>query len=153
MAKETVVLVWDDLAKADGKKVPATETIVYAIDDQAYSIDLSEGNAAEMRETLGRYIAVSDKLGRQRLGDARQRPIRPAPVRTVQLPPHPEPPRAVRGTKVPKSTKPADWQRGKYRARAVEWVAKNRPGAKTGRLSDALYTEYEEHCRQAGIDP
>jgi hypothetical protein len=153
--KETVVHVWDDLAQANGEKVTATDTIVFAVDDQTYAIDLGPDNAAEFRATLDRYIAVSEKLGRQRPADGRHRQARSAPVRNVALPPLTPVVRlgGTSGRKPKPKPKPSQAQRSKYRERAAAWVLTKYPDAKVGRLSDALYTDYEEHCRRAGIDP
>ena len=42
-----------------------TQTINFGLDGQNYAIDLSDQSAAELRETLGRYIAVGRLVGRQ----------------------------------------------------------------------------------------
>ena len=42
-----------------------TQTINFGLDGQNYAIDLSDQSAGELRETLGRYIAVGRLVGRQ----------------------------------------------------------------------------------------
>ena len=59
MAKATILV--DDF---DGS--PAAETVSFALDGSAYELDLSADNAAELRETLGEWIA-----GARRVREAR----------------------------------------------------------------------------------
>jgi hypothetical protein len=56
--KELVRLV-DDVDGGD-----ASETVGYALDGIAYEIDLSEKNAARLREALAEFIPVSRRTGR-----------------------------------------------------------------------------------------
>ena len=67
----------------DGEEDFATErtqTVNFGLDGQNYAIDLSDRTAAELRETLGRYVAAGRRVGRQtRTGD-----IAPAPARAAQ---------------------------------------------------------------------
>lgn len=42
-----------------------TQTINFALDGQNYAIDLTDQSAAELRQTLGRYIAAGRQVGRQ----------------------------------------------------------------------------------------
>ena len=53
MAQRTIVQLTDDL---DGSE--ATESVPFSIDGVAYTIDLSESNAADLRETLAPYLAA-----------------------------------------------------------------------------------------------
>jgi Lsr2 len=63
MAKKTVVLLEDDL---DGSE--AKETVSFALDGSEYEIDLNEGHAIELRETLTRFTNAGRKVsgGRSR---------------------------------------------------------------------------------------
>lgn len=54
LATKTVVTLIDDL---DGSE--ATQTVPFSLDGVEYEIDLSDDNAAFLRETLARYVAVS----------------------------------------------------------------------------------------------
>lgn len=59
MAQKINVELIDDL---DGK--PATETVTYGLDGATYEIDLSDRNAAKLRNDLAPYVAVSRRQGR-----------------------------------------------------------------------------------------
>lgn len=63
MTKKVTTVLVDDL---DGT-LPADETVEFAIDRYAFEIDLSSGNAAELRKALNRYVANARKKGRTRL--------------------------------------------------------------------------------------
>jgi nucleoid-associated protein Lsr2 len=58
MATRTEVVLVDDL---DGA-TPASTTVSFALDDTEYEIDLSEENAAAMREALSRYVAAAREV-------------------------------------------------------------------------------------------
>lgn len=60
MAQQKIVTLIDDL---DGTE--AAETVTFAIDGGTYEIDLSEKNAAGLRETLMRYVAAARKASAQ----------------------------------------------------------------------------------------
>jgi hypothetical protein len=49
----------DDLDGGD-----AEETVTFALDGVQYEIDLSEKNAAKLRDSLARFVAAATKLGR-----------------------------------------------------------------------------------------
>jgi hypothetical protein len=51
-------LLIDDL---DGQ-TEASETVVYAIDGQHYAIDLSDGNAKQLRDALAKYNKVARQI-------------------------------------------------------------------------------------------
>ena len=59
----------DDNEAEDGdtedRSPERTQTINFGLDGQNYAIDLSDQSAGELRETLGRYIAVGRLVGRQ----------------------------------------------------------------------------------------
>ena len=58
MAQQVNVKFVDDL---DGSV--ATGTVSFALDGRAYEIDLSEGNAARLRESLASFVAAARKSG------------------------------------------------------------------------------------------
>ncbi|WP_100447629.1 histone-like nucleoid-structuring protein Lsr2 [Glycomyces xiaoerkulensis] len=66
MAKKTQVILIDDI---DGGK--AEETVKFAIDGQAYEIDLSAGHANELREALATFQEHGTRLGRYTVGSSR----------------------------------------------------------------------------------
>jgi hypothetical protein len=66
MAKRTVVV--DDI---DGS-TPA-ETVTFALDDVTYSIDLSRDHAAELRDSLAKWIAEAEPVSGRRGGTAGRR--------------------------------------------------------------------------------
>jgi hypothetical protein len=51
MATKTEVVLVDDLTGD-----PADTTVTFSLDKNGYEIDLSNDNAAELRETLARYV-------------------------------------------------------------------------------------------------
>jgi hypothetical protein len=58
MAQQVNVKFVDDL---DGSV--ATGTVSFALDGRAYEIDLSEDNAARLRESLASFVAAARKTG------------------------------------------------------------------------------------------
>ena len=61
VARKTQIMLEDDLTGElldDG----AGDTISFALDGTSYEIDLSDDNAAEMREVLSRYTAAARKV-------------------------------------------------------------------------------------------
>ena len=72
MTQRTVITLEDDLTGGD-----ADETVMFALDGKAYEIDLSERNAAALRETLASYVAVARRAGRVSVPQARRgQPLR-----------------------------------------------------------------------------
>jgi hypothetical protein len=64
MAQRTIVQLTDDI---DGSE--ATDSVSFALDGVAYSIDLSDENQAALRDVLAPYVAVARKdSGRARRG-------------------------------------------------------------------------------------
>lgn len=61
MARKTYVELIDDLT---GDK--AEETVSFALDGVAYEIDLSEENAAKLREELGNWTEKARRVGGRR---------------------------------------------------------------------------------------
>jgi hypothetical protein len=72
MARKTQVVLIDDI---DGGK--ADETVKFALDGQAYEIDLSDVHAKELRDALEKFQEAGTRLGRYSLGSARG-PVRQA---------------------------------------------------------------------------
>ena len=62
MAQKVLVEMLDDI---DGS--PATQTIPFGLDGITYEIDLSDDNAASLRDELARYIAAGAKTGGRKL--------------------------------------------------------------------------------------
>ncbi len=58
MAQRVNIVLTDDLDGTD-----AVETVVFALDGNTYEIDLSGGNADQLRDALKPYIAVGRKTG------------------------------------------------------------------------------------------
>ena len=58
MAQQVNVKFVDDLDGSD-----AAGTVSFAIDGRAYEIDLSEDNAARLRESLASFVAAARKSG------------------------------------------------------------------------------------------
>jgi hypothetical protein len=70
MAQRTTVTLVDDLDQGD-----ADETIEFGVDGATYEIDLSDANAAKLRDALADYVAHARRLGgRPRAGRAATRP-------------------------------------------------------------------------------
>ncbi|WP_409483853.1 histone-like nucleoid-structuring protein Lsr2 [Arsenicicoccus dermatophilus] len=61
MAQRVQVILEDDI---DGG--PAAETITFALDGVTYEIDLSEDNAAKLREDLAQWIGHARRSGGRR---------------------------------------------------------------------------------------
>jgi hypothetical protein len=58
MATKTQVVLVDDLTGD-----PADTTVTFALDKTEYEIDLSNENAAEMRDELSRYVEAARRTG------------------------------------------------------------------------------------------
>jgi hypothetical protein len=69
MAQKVNVLLVDDL---DGQSA-ASETVRFGLDGRDLELDLSAENAAEMRETLRKYVDAARKTGSSRQGRASSR--------------------------------------------------------------------------------
>jgi len=85
VARKTFVQLVDDLdgtTISDGKG----ETVSFALDGKDYEIDLSDKNAAKLRDSLARYVAAARKVGggrgrRSRGGTARADRVQTQAVR------------------------------------------------------------------------
>ena len=69
MAQKVNVLLVDDL---DGQSA-ASETVRFGLDGRDLELDLSAENAAEMRETLRKYVDAARKTGFSKQGRASAR--------------------------------------------------------------------------------
>jgi hypothetical protein len=58
MARKVQVILSDDLDDS----ISADETVTFALDGTTYEIDLSEQNASEMRDVLGKYVSAARKV-------------------------------------------------------------------------------------------
>lgn len=59
MAKRELVVLVDDIDEGE-----AHETVKFSLDGIAYEIDLSNDNAAKLRETFAFYVSKARKAGR-----------------------------------------------------------------------------------------
>ncbi|WP_410608393.1 histone-like nucleoid-structuring protein Lsr2 [Amycolatopsis sp. lyj-109] len=62
MAQKVLVEMLDDI---DG--TPAAHTIPFALDGVSYEIDLSEDNAAALRDELARFIGAGRRIGGRKI--------------------------------------------------------------------------------------
>lgn len=58
MAQRVNIVLTDDLDGTD-----ADETVTFALDGNTYEIDLSSGNAVQLRDALKPFVAASRKTG------------------------------------------------------------------------------------------
>src|SRR3954453_21674836 len=73
MAKKTVVTLFDDLTGE-----PAESTVRFGLDSREYELDLTDANAAKLRDAFARYIAVARKAsGKRRALAAAEKPAKP----------------------------------------------------------------------------
>jgi superfamily II DNA/RNA helicase len=75
MAQKIQVLLVDD---TDGGT--ATETVTFALDGAAYEIDLSEANAAKLRDALSPWVGHARRAGRSGRSASRAVPRQTAPA-------------------------------------------------------------------------
>ena len=61
MAQRVNVVLVDDIDESE-----AAETVTFALDGVEYEIDLSEENAAKLRESLGLYVGHARRTGGRR---------------------------------------------------------------------------------------
>lgn len=67
MAKKIIHQLVDDL---DGTVLEpgAGETVLFSLDGRAYEIDLTDANAAALRDAFSRYISAARSVGREASG-------------------------------------------------------------------------------------
>jgi hypothetical protein len=75
VAQKVVVSLVDDLDETE-----ADETVEFGIDGATYEIDLSDSNAAKLRDSLGDYIAHARRLSGRRRSSSRPAAAAPAPA-------------------------------------------------------------------------
>jgi hypothetical protein len=63
MARQVLVQYVDDL---DGTPSDSVSTVSFGLDGATYEIDLSDGNAAKLRDVLAPYVAVAQRVGGRR---------------------------------------------------------------------------------------
>ena len=63
MAKKVQIILEDDI---DGSE--AAETVSFALDGTSYEIDLSDANAAKLRDSLALFIGHAQKVSGRRGG-------------------------------------------------------------------------------------
>ncbi len=63
MAQKVTITLVDDLDGSEG-----AETVSFGLDGTSYEIDLSEKNAAKLREALAGYVGHARKAGRAKAG-------------------------------------------------------------------------------------
>jgi len=68
MAQQTTVKFVDDLDGSD-----AAGTVEFALDGRRYEIDLSDDNAAKLRDALSAFVAAARKAGGRGSGRSRGR--------------------------------------------------------------------------------
>jgi hypothetical protein len=66
MAQQTIVTLVDDL---DGSE--ADQTVEFGLDGVSYEIDLSEPNAAKLRDALAGFVSHARRVGGRRRSGAR----------------------------------------------------------------------------------
>jgi hypothetical protein len=80
MAQQTTVRLIDDLDGSD-----ASGTFDFSLDGRSYQVDLSDGNAAKLRDALAPFIDVARKAGGRSGGRGRtqrQTAVSEKPVRS-----------------------------------------------------------------------
>lgn len=77
MARKVVVNIVDDI---DGT-TPAGETVTFGIDGALYEIDLSDSNAAKLRDNLAQWVAPARKTGRTTKSTSRNTAAPATPTR------------------------------------------------------------------------
>ncbi|MGH3798434.1 MAG: histone-like nucleoid-structuring protein Lsr2 [Pseudonocardiaceae bacterium] len=63
MAQKTVVTMIDDLTGEEAEHISAVE---FALDGVTYELDLSDENAAKLRDTLAHYTGAGRRIGGRR---------------------------------------------------------------------------------------
>ncbi len=71
MARKVHVVLEDDIDGSAG-----AETVVFALDGKTYEIDLSEENAAALRESFAQWIGAGRRVSAQGSPEARPRSAR-----------------------------------------------------------------------------
>jgi hypothetical protein len=134
-------------------ETPASETVLFAIDSDAYSTDLSAERAAELRDLLAPYREVATKIGRFRPDKRAGRRVAPAaltkPRETATEPESDGRP----WYKYDRDGVPErETAKKQYRDMAKEWGRKNgfTIGSR-GVVAEEVFTAYEDHRRRKGM--
>ena len=123
MAREVIEKLIDDL---DGSG--AVETVTFALDGTSYEIDLSKRNAAALRKSLDRYVAVARRQGSP--AAARRRPAKQAG-------------KSAKPTPTGKTAKPKP-KRGFDLVQLREWAGANGVDVPSrGRIPQAVVAQYK----------
>ncbi|GGN78534.1 histone-like nucleoid-structuring protein Lsr2 [Nocardia rhizosphaerihabitans] len=77
MARKVVVDIVDDI---DGT-TPASETVTFGVDGALYEIDLSDSNAAKLRDSFEQWVPHARKIGRTAKSTSRTTPAPAKPTR------------------------------------------------------------------------
>ena len=80
MAQQTIVMFVDDLDSSE-----ASGTVDFALDGRSYEIDLSDENAAKLRDALAPFIDAARKVGGSR-GAGRGRRAQRQPAQEAEKP-------------------------------------------------------------------
>lgn len=80
MAQRTIVQFIDDI---DGSQ--ADQSITFGLDGLTYEIDLSETNAARLREAMSPWVQAGRRTGKSRSGSARRSSTNTTPTRAAEL--------------------------------------------------------------------
>lgn len=79
MARKVQYFLVDDI---DGGE--ASETVSFGLDGVSYEIDLSESNAAELRNALSAYVGRARRAGRRAKGRGRGAPSRSSETAAIR---------------------------------------------------------------------
>ncbi|MGC4989847.1 histone-like nucleoid-structuring protein Lsr2 [Nocardia salmonicida] len=77
MARKVVVTLVDDF---DGTST-AADTVTFELDGNSYEIDLSDANAAKLRETFNQWVPYARRIGRAKTSTRRAAAKAPADAR------------------------------------------------------------------------
>lgn len=68
MAQKVQVILVDDVEGGD-----ASETVTFGLDGVSYEIDLNDGNAAKLRESLSTWVGHARRVGARSASGSRRR--------------------------------------------------------------------------------
>ncbi|AXB41315.1 MULTISPECIES: Lsr2 dimerization domain-containing protein [Amycolatopsis] len=151
MAKK--VLLVDDF----DHETPASETVLFAIDGDAFAADLSDEHAEELREAIAPFRDVATKIGKfkpeRRVPTARKNGSAPS-AKSVPAPADAVP--MSNGKPWYKSdrsgTREVERAKKQYRDLAKQWGRENGFDiGSRGIVAEEVYTEYEAYRREKGL--
>lgn len=139
------------------QETPASETIVFGIDGEMFSADLSEENAANLRQAIAPFLDVATRIGKfktrpghtpakrtspmqtKKSAEARARSVAPAGDSTWYKPDQ-------------TGSRKAELAKKEYRDLAKAWARKNGFTVGTrGQVSEEVYRAYEDYRRRKGM--